>query len=98
MSRAASAAPGRRGARAASCRSDMPQNARAARPGCRRKIACLPHHRLMTQESERDGLFGFAVEEDLIEEHDRTGLDLRGQPLHERGILRAPARDDDLGL
>src|SRR5437773_4132808 len=90
MSRAASAVPDRRGARAASCRSDMPQDARPPRPRRRGEIPCLPHDRLMAEERERHGFLGLAVEEDLIEEHDRTGLDLRGNRSTSAGFFAPP--------
>src|SRR6266851_9846933 len=99
MSHAASAAPDRRGAPAegggASCWSDVTQNPRTARPRRGRKITRLPHHGLMTQKRERDCLLRFAVEKQLIEQHNGARLNLRRQSLDERRILCAPARDDD---
>src|SRR3989442_10937144 len=97
MSRAASAAPDRRGVREASCRSDVPEYSRTPRARRRGKIARLSHHCLMAEERERHGLLRFAVEEQQIEEHDGTWLDLCGQALDERGILRATPGDHDLG-
>src|SRR5437867_7523399 len=101
MSRVASAVPDRRGAPGgaggASCRGDVPENPRPPCTRRRRKIARLSHHGLMAEERERHGFFGFAVEEQLIEEHDGTWLDLCRQALDERGILRAAPGDHDLG-
>src|SRR5882762_11646747 len=100
MTRGASGAPGRRGAPGEaggpSCRSDVTQNSRTARTRRRGEIPWPPQHRLMAEERERDRLFGLAVEEHLIEEHDWARLDLRRQPLDERGVLRASTRDHDL--
>src|SRR2546426_8386598 len=101
MSRVASAAPDRRGAPGgaggASCRSDVTEYSRPSRPCGRRQIAGFAKHRLMAEERERHGLLRFAVEEQLIEQHDGTWLDLCGQALDERGILRASPGDHDLG-
>src|SRR2546427_11671201 len=97
MSRAASAAPDRRGVRGASCRSDVPEYSRPPCPRRRGKIARLSHHCLMAEERERHGFFRFAVEEQQIEEHDGTWLGLCGQALDERGLLRATPGDHDLG-
>src|SRR6266566_9537192 len=98
MSHAASAAPDRRGVRAASCWSDVTQNSRTPCARRRGEIPCPPHDRLMAQEREGDRFLRFAVEKQLIEEYDRARLNVRRQALDECRILGAPARDNDFGL
>src|SRR5258706_15501934 len=74
----------------------MPQHARPARAGRRRQISRPAEDRLVTKESEGDGLLRFPVEEELVEQHDRTRLHPRREPLDERGILRPAPRDHEL--